>query len=188
MHKTFSENAWTMDALTRAYSWRFDQTPIFTQLADCVTNRPDENAPEGYEWIGLLTEKKCGEGQKITTRCAFEGSGAPIIVLAKELTADDRGVLRHGDYIEIVLYKNGVNVWQMDMQNGEVTWKKRMGVQFPVEENEIHTLSVEVRGKNLHIEADGRVMEVYIGELYDAYYAGINACEGICRFYDLDIE
>ena len=105
---------------------------------------------------------------------------------------DARGVLRYGEYLEIVLYKNGVNVWRMWYDpavtvNGGVSWKKLMGVEFPVTEDEIHTLVCEVKADSLRIEADGRRMSLYIPDLYPDFHAGIDACEGVNRFYSFDV-
>ena len=62
-----------------------------------------------------------------------------------------------------------------------------MGVEFPVAEHEIHTLSVTIEKDTLHIEADDQKMLLYIDDMYPSYHLGINACEGINRFYGLEI-
>ena len=188
MKTDFSAGAWQTDALTYAYSQRFELTPVFTQMPDHIASQADEKATYGYENITLLSRQKYTSGTQVTTACAFEGDAAPLIVLAKELQPDARGVLRYGEYLEIVLWKNGVNVWQMWMQDGAVTWRKRLGVEFAVSEGEKHTLSVQVNGETLHITADDRKMSVYIGEMYPSFHAGIDACEGVCRFYSLTVE
>ena len=187
MKTTFSKNSWNQEELTYAYSYRFEETPVFVQKTDCIENTKNEGAVYGYDNISLLTKETFGPGTKLTTQCAFEDLGAPLLVIAKELSTDSRGVIRYGDYLEVVLWKNGVNVWRMWMENGEVTWKQLMGVDFPVSEHEIHTLSVTIEKDTLRIEADNRKMLLYIDDLYPSYHLGINACEGINRFYDLEI-
>ena len=125
-----------MDDLVYAYSRRFDAVPVFTQYPDHVENRADASVPYGWENISLLTREKFAAGTRIGTRCAFLGDGAPLITLAASMEPDERGVLRFGEYLEIVLYKRGVNVWRMwydpaGTKNGGVSWKKLMGVEFP---------------------------------------------------------
>ena len=188
MKTTFAKNTWNLDNLTYAYSYRFEETPEFVQKEDCVENTKNETAVYGFDNISLLTREKFGPGTKLSTRCAFEDLGAPLLVIADRLETDSRGVVRYGDYLEVVLWKNGVNVWRMWMENGEVTWKQLLGVEFPVREHDIHTLSVTIEKDTLHIQAGDRVMQLYINEMYDSYHLGINACEGINRFYDLEIE
>ena len=185
---TFAKNTWNLDNLTYAYSYRFEETPEFIQKDDCVENTKNETAVYGFDNISLLTREKFGPGTKIYTRCAFEDLGAPLIVIADKIENDSRDVVRYGDYLEVVLWKNGVNVWRMWMEHGEVTWKQLLGVEFPVSESDIHTLSVTIEKDTLHIQADDRTMQLYIDQMYDSYHLGINACEGINRFYDMSIE
>jgi len=192
MHITFKENSWSTDDLVYAYSRRFDAVPVFTQYPDHVENRADPSVPYGWENISLLTREKFAAGTRITTRCAFLGDGAPLITLAASMEPDERGVLRFGEYLEIVLYKRGVNVWRMwydpaVMKNGGVSWKKLMGVEFPVSEGEIHTLFCEVKADSLVIGADEHRMSLYIPDLYPTFHAGIDACEGVNRFYSFDV-
>ena len=187
MNISFKENSWNQDAMTYAYSYRFEETPVFVQKKECIENSKNDNAVYGYDNISLLTKQQYGPGIKLTTRCAFEDLGAPLLVIAEQLSTDHRSVTRYGDYLEVVLWKNGVNVWRMWMENGEVTWKQLMGVEFPVSEHEIHTLSVTIEKDTLHIEADDQKMLLYIDDMYPSYHLGINACEGINRFYDLEI-
>ena len=188
MKLDFSAGAWQPESqVTYAYSCRFEQTPVFTQLPDHIASREDPQAVYGFENISLLSTGKYTAGTTVTTRCAFEGDAAPLIVLAKDLQPDARGVQRYGEYLEIVLYKNGVNVWHMRMVDGAVTWKKQLGVEFPVSAGEPHTLSVRVQGEQLLIAADEHKMSVLVEDMYPAFHAGIDACEGICRFYSLEI-
>ena len=62
-----------------------------------------------------------------------------------------------------------------------------MGVDFPVTEHEIHTLSVTIEKEELHIEADGQKILLHVENIYPVFHLGINACEGINRFYTLSI-
>lgn len=186
MKVTFSQDAWSHRELCYAYSWRFEETPVFLQRSDCVENQQNPGATYGYDNISLLTKEKYRPGTTISTRCAFEDFGAPLLVIADRLSLDSRGVNRYGDYIEVVLWKNGVNVWRMWLQDGEVTWKQLLGVDFPLSESEIHTLSVTIGADTLEIRADDRKMLLAVENLYPDFHVGINACEGINRFYDFE--
>ena len=188
MNINFSRNGWNTDEITYAYSNRFEQTPVFEQLEHCVQNCENSDAKYGFDNISLLTRKKFSSHAKITTRCAFEELGAPLIVIADKLYTDERSVMRYGDYLEVVLYREGVNIWRMKMQDKKVTWKLLMSVSFPVTEDAIHTLEVEIEEDMLFVKADGKRMALQIDEMYPSYHLGINACEGINRFFDLNIE
>ena len=186
MKISFSENARRTGELVYAYSYRFEETPEFLQKPDCIENRENPGATYGFDNISLLTPQKFGPGTVISTRCAFQELGAPLLVLCPWMEQDARGINRYGDYLEIVLWKNGVNVWRMWYQNGAVTWKQLLGVDFPVSEGEIHALSVTVGTDTLEITADGRKMLLSVDDLYPSFHAGLNACEGINRFYDFE--
>ena len=184
----FSRNAWSSDDLVYAYSYRFTDRPVFTQFDDHIENKADPNGPGGYEYISILTPRQYGTGTSVSTHVSFEGDGAPLIVLADKLYREPDGTLRFGEYIEVVLYKNGINVWRMWYRDGKVTWKKLMGVQYPVTTGELHTLTVTAGEEGLNIAADDRTMSVYIPDMYRSFHAGINACEGINRFYDMTVD
>ena len=184
----FSRNAWSSDDLVYAYSYRFTDRPVFTQFDDHIENKADPDGPGGYEYISILTPRQYGTGTSVSTHVSFEGDGAPLIVLADKLYREPDGTLRFGEYIEVVLYKNGINVWRMWCRDGKVTWKKLMGVQYPVTTGELHTLTVTAGEEGLNIAADDRTMSVYIPDMYRSFHAGINACEGINRFYDMTVD
>ncbi|MBQ7930500.1 MAG: hypothetical protein IJ334_05735 [Clostridia bacterium] len=184
----FSRNAWSSDDLVYAYSYRFTDRPVFTQFDDHIENKADPDGPGGYEYISILTPRQYGTGTSVSTHVSFEGDGAPLIVLADKLYREPDGTLRFGEYIEVVLYKNGINVWRMWYRDGKVTWKKLMGVQYPVTTGELHTLTVTAGEEGLNIAADDRTMSVYIPDMYRSFHAGINACEGINRFYDMAVD
>ena len=188
MYIDFAKENWNLDELTYAYSYRFEEHRVFTQLSDCVVNQKDESVPGEFENIPLLTKKQYGAQTRVTTRCAFDGMGAPLILLADKMYRDADGFLRFGNYFEIVLYERGINVWRMWMRDGKVTWKKLMGAQFDVAEGEIHTLTAEIGTDTLAVEADGKRIQLYVPDLYTSYHVGITACEGINRFYDLELD
>ncbi len=188
MNINFARNAWNTDDITYAYSYRFEDVPEFTQFEDHVENRADPNGSGGYEYISVMSRKQYGSGTRITTHCSFEDDGAPLIVLADKMYTDPRGVVRYGEYMEVVLYKNGVNVWRMWYREGKVTWKKLLGVQFPVTTGDIHTLSVTAWEDNLRVEADEHTMTLLVPDMYTSFHAGIDACEGINRFYDMTVD
>ncbi len=187
-HISFARNSGWTEELVHAYSFRFTDTPEFTQFNDHIENKADPNGPMGYEYLAIMSPEQYPIGTTVSTHTSFEDLGAPMIVLADKLYRDAAGIVRYGEYFEIVLYKDGINVWQMWYRNGEVSWKKRMGVVFPVTTGETHALSVTVGEDQLTICVDGREMSVFIPDMYRSFHVGVDACEGINRFYDMTIE
>ena len=93
-----------------------------------------------------------------------------------------------GGTAEVVLYEKGVNVWRMYYKEGKVTWDWLLSVEFPLEEKKIHTLSVEILKSKLAILVNERKMTLHVNDMYPSFHVGINACEGINRFYSMEIE
>ncbi len=189
MKLNFAHGAWNTEGVTYAYTYRFPGTPVFFQREDCVENRPDDTGKFGCDWenISLLSRRTYSAGTRIAVRCSFFDLGAPLITIAERLY-DENGVMKYGEYLEVVLYKNGINVWRMWMdENKTVTWKKMLGVEFPVSEGDIHTLAVEITADGLKIEADEHRMFWRCTDLYETFHLGIDACEGLNRFYSLEI-
>jgi len=189
MNIRFSKNAWNLDEITYAYSWRFDATPVFTQKDDCVESEANPDAVYGFDNISMLTKEKYRADEHVTlsTHCAFDSYGAPLLLIAKDMEKDERGVWRYGEYMEIVLWEKGINVWRMWPEGRKVTWKLMMGVEFPVSCVEAHPLSVKIKDDVLEINADGHRMSLRIHDMYETFHLGLDACEGINRFYDLTI-
>ena len=189
MKINFAKDAWTTDEIDYAYSYRFKDTPVFVQKEDHVENKAYGTGLYEYDNISVLTKKKYTAGTKITTHCSFKDLGAPLLVIADKIYTDEEGTLRYGDYIEIVLYKNGMNVWRMFMdEDKKVTWKNLVRVKYSVPEGEIYELSAEISEEVLKITAAGHETCLYVPELYPSFHLGIDACEGPNSFYDLEIE
>jgi len=184
----FKKGMWE-DKLTYANSFRFVEMPEFIQEDEHVHNRRISDDKFGYDNISLMTREMYGCGTKITATCSFDNFGAPLIVIAEKLHMCDDGRLRYGDYFEVVLYENGVNVWRMHMDDDrKVTWHKALGVELTVAAGEKHALSVEIKENYLIIETCGQKLTLRVYDLPDKFHLGIDACEGINRFYDMSIE
>lgn len=188
MKINFANGAWSTQEITYANSYRTQALPTFRQYPDCVGNRKLSEEKYDYENICVMSRRQYLAGTKISTHCSFEELGAPLIVLADKMYIDETGYLRYGNYFEIVLYHNGIVVWQMRLTDGKVISHKQLKIIFSCAENEIHTLSVTVREKALDIEADEHKVYLPLPDMYYSFHAGVDACEGCCRFYDLEIE
>lgn len=188
MHIDLSQGAWENAPIVHAWAKRFPENGPFTQKPDCVENKKDPAATYGYENIALMTEEKFGIGAKITVECEFEDTGAPMITISEDLERDENGDFRYGTYYELVLYKKGINLWRHYRENGEAKWYLVLGALFSVSDSLRHTLSLRVRKDYLDLWADGQEFSVRIQSPSEGYYLGLTSCEGINRFYSMDIE
>ena len=188
MNCVFKKDAWNMDGLAWAGSVRFSEMPEMEQQADHIANIPTPASRDGYAYISLVTEEKLQPGVKLSTRCAFEDLAAPLIVLPKKLIEKD-GKLFYGDYLEVVLWTNGINIWNLwTDENGEVKIQNLLRLQISVEKSVPHDFSVEILKDRFNVTLDDKKVSIYCNEIYDSFHLGITGCEGPCRFYDMRIE
>lgn len=188
MYVSFADGSWKIDELTYAYTKRFRETPELIQRDGWVENGENPSGcDEKYGYVTVLTKEKVSGPVKITVRFSFEGLAAPLITMAKELTLDENGALRYGDYKEIVVWKYGVNVWDLWQEGDKVVYHKMLGMEFPVSEGDIHTLEAVIQDNTFTMTLDGMTTFLRIDEMYPEFHLGITACEGICKLYDMKI-
>ena len=188
MYIDFSKGCWEEKEFTTCYSFRFTETPRFTQEADHIRTAVNPEHREGFDNISLLTRDTYTAGVTATIHCAFEGVGCPEIILVEEPEQCDDGAVRYGGCFEIIPWKNGMNVWRHYREvNGCCHWHIRLWLTFDLEENKIHELTVQVLDKELHITLNGQKTILHTEDLPYKFHVGITGCEGIARLYDLQI-
>lgn len=188
MKYEFKKNGWSMDGLTYAGSARFPAMPEMAQQEDYIENVPTEIMRDGYAYVSLVTKEKVSPNIKITSRCAFEDLAAPLFVMPREMVEKD-GYLFYSDYLEVVLWTNGINVWKLwKDEDGEVKVRNLLRLNMPLEKSVIHDVSVEIQKDRFAIQVDDFNVELYCGDIYEQFHLGITGCEGPCRFYDMEIE
>lgn len=186
---SFGNESWQQD-LTTAYSFRFTERPQFLQQADHITTSANSEHREGFDNISLLSREKYGSGVKARLLCAFDGLGCPEIIIVEKTELCPDGAVRYGACFEVVLWKNGVNVWRhyMDEADHHCYWHKRLGLNLPVTEGEIHELAVDVIRNYIVFSIDGVSVKLRAEDLPEAFHMGVTACEGIVRLYDFKID
>lgn len=188
MKVSFGRGQWNPAAFIQAYSFRFTETPDFIQAEDSIGSGVNPAHREGFDNISLLTKETFAPGVRAHIRCAFESLGCPEIIIVPEAEACEDGATRYGACFEAVLYKDGFNIWRHFREDGRCFWHKRLGVHYPVAENDIHDLTVEVKPDMLIITVDGQKTELRTEDVPARFHLGITVCEGIARVYDMDIE
>ena len=173
---------WKAADFIPAASFRTPYRVPFVQEVDCIRNEEGET-----DYISMVSREKIGPGAVIETHCAYEGSGAPLIVLCDDLKTLENGDIQYGTHIEIVLYKNGCNVWHIVVEDGKQKASALVKCRYPVTAGEKHLLRVEFAEKLMKIHCAGFEMDLPCEKLPSSFHAGVTACEGPCRFYDLNI-
>ena len=188
-HVSFANGQWRED-LTTASSFRFTETPDFTQREDHVTTRKNPDHREGFDNISLLDPQRYGAGVKVQMQCAFDGLGCPEIIFVEKPEMCPDGAVRYGACFEVVLWKNGINVWRhyMDAADHRCYWHKRLGFTMPIAEGQTHVLTAEVVKDYIVFSVDGVKLQLRTEDMFEQFYVGVTACEGIVRLYDLRIS
>ena len=185
---SFANEKWK-EELIRAYTFRFKEAPEFKEASDHITTSENPNYKDGYDNISLLAKESFSAGVKASLRCSFDGLGCPEIIIVKKPEMCDDGFVRFGEHFEVVLWKNGVNVWRHFMDESyKCSWHRRLGVTRSVTEKDIHELEVRVEKGYISFSVDGINATLRTEDLFDSFYIGVTACEGIVRLYDFKIE
>ena len=187
MDVSFAEGAWENAGMTYAYSWRFPDLPRFRQEKDCIVNSKRSDKPLDYDYVGLLAPGEYAPGAGITVRCSFEDRGAPVLLLSGVNETDENGILRTLEDYEIVIWKNGLNVWRHHTVNRETSHYLALGASFPLAGDVIHALSLKTRKDRLLMDVDGTKLNLFIPDMFASFRLGYMACEGFCRLYDMSV-
>ena len=183
----FSDGNWNQEGFRYVYSPRWITGAKPKQERDHIANGINPENGE-FEYISLVTEEKYEKGVLLTTKCSFDSFGAPLIVLSDNILKNEKGEWQFGIHYEVVLYEQGINVWEIDYNPGVMEVHQVLGLEFPVSEKEIHTLSVKVLERMLDISMEGHHVLVRAEKLPEEFHAGITMCEGINRFYEFSVE
>lgn len=173
---------WNEADFQYAASFKTPYRRPFVQAEGCIENDLSEQ-----DYISMVTKETLGAGSVIETECSFEGSGAPLIVLCDDLKTLPDGSLQYGTHMEVVLYKNGCNVWHIVVNDGVQKASALIKCRYPVAAGERHRLRVEFGEKLLKVHCAGVEFDLPCPLQPEKFHAGLTACEGICRFYSLKI-
>ncbi len=182
---SFGRGQWRQEdffyAASAKYSYRFP----FEQDEHFIYNLALDDE---FAYTCMLTRQCFSGSLRIAARCSFETYGTPLIVLTDDLKRLDDGSLQMGRHWETVAFEGGINVWELSLASGQVIPCKVGFDRFDVPPGQPLTLEVELEGNSLTAAVNGRGFTVGGLELPRFYHVGITACEGVNRFWSLDID
>lgn len=160
----------------------------FFQKEEAIVNSYNEEI-EDYDYISIITKERYGVGTRIKVICSFDSFGAPLIVFTDDYREKEDGNYEYGLHFEVVAYENGCNVWHIIPGKGEnpIEVTKVNAIEFPVEEKSRIELEVTIGEKALHIRMNDKSFTAIHEELPPMMHVGITACEGVNRFYEMEI-
>ena len=190
MKYTFDNSSWKND-FSYAYSLVATSYCEFSEASDHIHNGYNEEIG-GYDYISIVHCEKGATGDVISTKCSFDSYGAPLLTFANEVWTDGEGHLRYGDHYEIVAYENGCNVWRItrapEGSTRPFVAENCLRLRFPMPENTPFTLRVELLAKRFRVELAEASFDLPAPFLGEEVYIGLTACEGVNRFYEMEIQ
>jgi len=171
-----------------AYTKRFPFKPRFIQEEDCIVNGTNPEMTDGFDYTTIMTKKLYGAGTKIWFVSSFEEYGAPLITLTDKLARDSYGDLSYGECYEVILWENGINIWNLYEEDGVVKPKKLMASAFNLEPGKKHELYLELMDKSIRVVVGDKDCLLRIDNLPERVYIGITGCENINRLYNVKID
>ena len=190
MYKTYSfqKDGWKKDDFLYCYSPICREFKQFEQEDFCIVNGTSESTGK-FDYISLLTKEKFHKGTVVETRCSFEKYGAPLIVLSDDIHQNKDGNWKYGLHFEAVGYENGVNVWRIQAAGEDAVDNTNLIRQkFHVEAGKGFLLRIKVEDSGFDVSLDSERFYVKADFIPEEFHAGITACEGINRFYELTVS
>lgn len=158
---------------------------------DCIANYTI-GSEDKYSYISLLTKEKFHSGSKISIKCEFGKYGAPLIAFTNDISDNNDGTKLYGVHYEVVAYEGGCNIWKVEpfpeRKERPIKPTKLGYAEFEIKENTVIDISAEIIGSKIKVVINGVVIECEDIDVPESFHAGITACEGPNKFYEMTIE
>ena len=196
----FAKEKWRPGDWILVKSGRWDRVGTWVQRQDCIENAvPADAAPKdlrgkraGETYTSMVWNRELGPDTVVRATMSFAERMAPLIVIAPELGKDARGRPEFRNHFEVVLFDQGINVWQHFRVDGKPAWKKLAYSRFPLKPNTRYRLEVSLKqtakGRQMVVKVDGHEFGFINDVLPVKYRVGITGCEGVNRFYDFRVS
>jgi hypothetical protein len=197
---TFARGAWDPADWWMVRSPRFDHGNDWIQEADHIRNDGPETEPgqtyTSMVWAAPLVVDGTGDDAgelTVSATMSFDERMAPLIALGPEPALRADGVREYREHVELVLFDEGLNLWHhvWSADDGP-SWRLAAKWRFAVEARRRYRLSLRRSGTVPDTRLEARLDGQRVGEidlpLPGPLHAGITACEGTNRFYDIAIE
>lgn len=191
----FSQSNWKEDDFLYAASVRVPYRLTFEQAASCIHNEHAEKRGDEYAYVSMVLREKAHAPATLETKCSFTSYGAPLLILADDLTTLPDGRIQYGRHIEVVGWEKGINVWELypDPNSPKGQHTANLGrFEFPIEGGTRFTLFTRVNPDGtLTVGAREGTRTCTFpcpARVSKDFYAGITACEGKNYFYSFSVS
>lgn len=184
----FSEGHWN------AADWRMVQSPRWDRVNDWI-QEPDHirnDGPEteaGETYTSMVLDRTLDVPFIVRATMSFDQRMAPLLVIGAEPTKLPSGRWQYGAHFELVLFDEGLNLWNHTVVDGKPAWTLAQKWRFDVQPQRRYELALGVQPGRLDVSLDGRSIGQNLLEgASDHVVAGLTACEGINRFFDFRVD
>lgn len=188
---SFTEKGWDPAAWTLCRNPTVDYLGKWVQHDTYVENETPADPAKRSALEGSLTTMvyatKFSGDYTIAATLQIGAGAAPGIIIAQDLTTDDKGRPQYGEFYECIIYEKGINLWHHFAKDGKRTYEKTSWSDFALKADTPYKFEVRKRGKSLLMSVDGHNVGALILTLPDELYLGVEGCEGICRAYDFSV-
>lgn len=157
----------------------------------CIRNEYNEDIHD-FDYTSIISKDSYSVGTKIYTEFKFERRGAPLLVLGNDFRKNENGISLYGVHFEVIGFEDGCNVWYLIPREHDAQKPVEpvlIGkLRFPIPNLSVVKLSVELIPNGFSIEINGEKLTVIHPAISNDLHIGVTACEGINRFYTLQIE
>lgn len=189
----FTKGGWTDKDWKQVKGPSWDYFGTWVQDTDHIRNytKPGLTPKEAEgtnSYSSMILTHKVGGAVEISSTMSFDYQMAPLIVLADDLGESKDGKPEYRKHTEIVLYNQGLNVWQHFYKDGKQSYIKLVWATLKFKPKHKYDLKVTVKDKVITIKVDGNELGCTDVDLSDDFYVGITGCEGINRFYNFKVH
>lgn len=200
MTTTFARGQWDASKWLTFKSVRFDYIHGFTQEADHIVNESPAEIDDETLYAHHVTEvysalvypQLLTGSITVSATMSFDHLMAPVIALTPALEEDEHGNKVFHRHIEVVLYREGINVWHYYWKDGQLTWYLAAFARADFKPRQRYKLEIKVQPGRFYPRMTITCGHVKLGyenpEIPASFYAGITGCEGRCRFYDFSFS
>jgi hypothetical protein len=143
-------------------------------------------------FVTMVLRQKYAGSASISSTMSFDHQMAPLILIAPEYALDAGGRPEYRNHWEIVIYNEGICVWQHFWNSGKCSWRLAAHCKCSFNPATRYRLNVDLgfypSGKELKISCGENSFSFFADALPDSYFVGLTACEGVNRFYDFEIN
>ena len=199
----FSQGKWKEEDFWHAGFCSISHRKPFEQEDDCIKNgyapcgfKPDlEKMKSGaeeivgmdrneYAFTVYVNKQKFKSDIILTSDFAFEEFGAPTFLYGEGVEWDG-GICLAKTHIEVTLWEEGINYWHNELENNANKVNLIKHDKFELAGGR-HHIKIIFKKTGIEVCLNGRNSSLDYN-LYDEGYIGFIGCEGMNRFYNLEI-